>query len=546
MLNRAALLIVLGQQHGYEFSVLPVPQEADGTYRRVSGYGWSEDQSCQYASSYIDTWHQILSGQSKTTPNINVDGYFTDYPSNATVILRRTANGQPDLLMYEHGQGRVIVTSMYSDFALKQNQAFSEEVALIRDIISWAKKPDHLPEIKPGQSVTVSVSVTNNTTNDSSSLKLLIYNPDRTTLLSEQTVTLSVPAEQSATIPVTYTATHDSALGIYHIDYALYDSSGRIIQPQAETDSGRFVVSNPPENEYKARDLLYSVNTSAEQFVQGESIPFTVTLWNNSDANKRLKLYWDWFHTPPTLLLDEVTVEAHGTLTRNYTVTPYSGVWSWFYGNSLRLWVHFFEENGAGVTKPSWVHVDGESWPYAGSGSKGVSVIYPSAAVSLNVDKPIYAKGETVTINGSVKNTVDTGWQPNVRIAVYNPRGISIFDDSKTLILPPSGTGSVSTSFTLPPNSMVGSYGVSVYVQSGAGWYCGSAYATFELAESKISVSPKSGLWFYRRQQHNTFYCGELGQDKCIIRDPGSKLQSSRWEYCLFRKPAHWPYCRGE
>ena len=121
----------------------------------------------------------MLSGQSKSTPNINVDGYFTDYPSNATVLLRRTANGQPDLLMYEHGQGRVIVTSMYSDFALKQNQAFSEEIALIRDIISWAKKPDQLPEIKPGESVSVSVSVTNNTTNDASSVKLLIYNPDR-------------------------------------------------------------------------------------------------------------------------------------------------------------------------------------------------------------------------------------------------------------------------------------------------------------------------------------------------------------------------------
>ena len=90
-----------------------------------------------------------------------MDGYFTDYPSNATVILRRTSNGQPDLLMYEYGQGRVIVTSMYSDYAFKINQAFSEEIALVRDIINWAKMPDQLPEIKPGQAVSVSVEVRN-------------------------------------------------------------------------------------------------------------------------------------------------------------------------------------------------------------------------------------------------------------------------------------------------------------------------------------------------------------------------------------------------
>ena len=282
--------------------MLPVPQEEDGTYKRVGGYGWSEDQSCQYASSYIDTWHQILSGQSKSIPNINVDGYFTDYPSNTIVLLRRTANGQPDLLMYEHGQGRVIVTSMYSDFALKQNQAFSEEVALIRDMISWAKKPAQLPETKPGQSVSVSVSVANYTTSNASSLKFLIYNPDRTTVLSERSVAASIPAGQSATTPATYTTAPSSTLGIYHIDYILYDSSGTIIQPQAETDSGRFVVSNPPSSQYQPVDLSYSVNTPREEFLLGQPVPFTVTIWNNSNADKKLRMYWDLSHLQASIL----------------------------------------------------------------------------------------------------------------------------------------------------------------------------------------------------------------------------------------------------
>ena len=479
--KQGGTLIVLGQQHGYEFSVLPVPQEADGTYRTVKGYGWSEDQSCHYASSFIDTWHQILSGQSNVTPSINVDGYFTDYPSRTTVLLRRTANGQPDLLMYEHGQGRVIVTSMYTDFASKQYQAFYEEVALIRDMISWAKKPAQLPEIKPGQSVTVSVSVTNNTPNDASSLKILIYNPDRTTLLSEQSVSASVPGGQSATIPVTYTTTQGSALGIYHIDYILYDSSGKIIQPQAETDSGRFVVSNPPANPYKPKDLLYSVNISRGYFLPGESFPITVTIWNNSDSDKRLRYYWDYSHSIATFI-DEVQVPAHGSMTRQYTLPGIS--------NPVMLWVHFFEENGTPVWYQTSVKAEGENWPYVGSGGMTLPVIDPSASATVKTDKALYAKGETVAINVFLQNDITFSWQPNVKITVMDSKWTTVFEDTKTLILAPSGTGTVSTSFTLPLTSAIGSYSVRVQVRLGNWWYGPWASAGFMLPQSEILVSP--------------------------------------------------------
>ena len=478
--KQGGTLIVLGQQHGYEFSVLPVPQEPDGTYRQVTGYGWSEDQSCHYASSFIETWHQILSGQSNATPSINVDGYFTQYPSNSTVILRRTANGQPDLLMYEHGQGRVIVTSMYSDFASTQYQAFYEEIALIRDMISWAKKPVQLPEIKPGQSVPVSLTVTNNTTNDASSLKVLIYNPDRTTLLSERSISASIPAGQSTTIPVTYTTTQGSALGIYHIDYILYDSSGKIIQPQAETDSGRFVVSNPAPNPYKPKDLLYSVNISRGYFLPGEFIPITVTIWNDSDSDKRMRYYWDYTHSIATFL-EEVQVPAHGSVSRSYTLPGIN--------DQVMLWVHFFEEDGPPVQQtPS--NVRGESWPYVGNSGMTIPVIYPSASATVNTDKALYAKGETVIINTSLENHIALSWQPNVRIIVMDSRWTTVFEDIKALVLPPSGTGIVSTSFTLPLTSTTGSYSVRAQVRLGNWWYGPWTSAGFMLPQSQVSIAP--------------------------------------------------------
>jgi hypothetical protein len=101
--KQGGTLIVFAQQHGYEFSAIPVPQEEDGTYRQIKGYGWGEDQACFTNGTYINTWHQILAGQGRSTPTLNVDGYFSSYPSNTEIMLRRTANGQPALIMYEHG-----------------------------------------------------------------------------------------------------------------------------------------------------------------------------------------------------------------------------------------------------------------------------------------------------------------------------------------------------------------------------------------------------------------------------------------------------------
>lgn len=168
--KQGATLIVFAQQHGYDFSILPTP---DG--KPLAAYGWVEDQNCFTNAVSIETWHQMLSGQSRSTPTVNVDGYFTSWPENATVLLRRTANGQPALLMYELGQGRVIVTSMYSDWAYGHGQASQEEIALVRDLLSWAKKPAQLPELRQGEPLTLPVTLLNSTSTDAALVRLQLY-----------------------------------------------------------------------------------------------------------------------------------------------------------------------------------------------------------------------------------------------------------------------------------------------------------------------------------------------------------------------------------
>ncbi|MEW6558167.1 MAG: hypothetical protein AB1349_12605 [Elusimicrobiota bacterium] len=118
--SNGGTLICFAQQHGYDFNALPRGNE-------VSAYGWQEDQSCQSASVYINEISAIFNGQSRVNLDVNVDGYFTNWPADARVLLRRTKNNMPCLIEYEirsqtqeARKGRVIVTTLYSDFSYAQ------------------------------------------------------------------------------------------------------------------------------------------------------------------------------------------------------------------------------------------------------------------------------------------------------------------------------------------------------------------------------------------------------------------------------------------
>ncbi len=467
--KQGGTLIVFGQQHGYEFSVLPVPQEEDGTFRQVTGYGWSEDQSCQFRSSYIDTWHQILSGQSNANPSINVDGYFTDYPSNATILLRRMANGQPDLLMYEYGLGRVIVTSMFTDQALRMGQAFTEEIALVRDMISWAKSPADLPEIRRGEAASVTIEVINGTDQDASGVRISVYSPDRGALLSEYALNTSLPSTLSSPIPVSYISSTGSALGIYHIDYTLLDAQGNIIQPQAETDSGRFAVNNPLTNPNHSQNFNFSIQSDAEHYLSGSPIALTVNAWNNTDVDHLLthKYSIGGVGISQTYTFN---VPARSTASHNIVIPEGKT-------RGVRLvWVngYFYDETGRMVGSVT---------------RKGMWIDYPSANITSQTDKTIYTKNETVRINVSIKNNIAFNWQPSVKIAVMDSKSTQVFEDSKTLVFPSSESGSISTSFVLPSTLLTGSYQIDTQVLFD-NKNVARTWSWFELVQSQISVAP--------------------------------------------------------
>jgi len=237
--KNGGILIVFSQQHGYEYKVLPGGN--------LSGYGWLEDQSCHYRSVYIDTYHPILSGQDSVTLDVVVDGYFTKWPENSTILLSRTKNGMPAMLMYKYGNGAVIASTIYEDWAYTHYQSTQDGKNLVRDIIAWAKDRTEISEYGKGDTVNISVNVTNvhlpipeveypryelgdtvnisiNVTNyanlTSDKVSFSVFDPDYE--INYVNVSVSIPANESKIVNFTYPTTTESKKGAYLLLYSLY------------------------------------------------------------------------------------------------------------------------------------------------------------------------------------------------------------------------------------------------------------------------------------------------------------------------------------
>ena len=303
-------LIVLSQQHGYEFNALPSGQ--------VSGFGWLEDQSCHHRSVGISTYHPMLSGQDSVTCDVNVDGYFTKYPENATILLSRTKNGMPAMLMYNYGKGTVIATTAYTDWAYMHFQATRDGINLMRDMISWAKNPREIPEYGTSDIVNISVNVTNlylpaplppeypqfelgdtvnlsiNVTNyyNTASDKVVFEVIDPDFKIVYVNVSVSVLPNETKTIDFTYETTNSSKGGIYYVFYSLHTSETVIWGGVGEefalgmdrlelTFEVGFTLRDSDRDILKQEDISVSVPTGETEVVNfAYENPSKLGIWN--------------------------------------------------------------------------------------------------------------------------------------------------------------------------------------------------------------------------------------------------------------------------
>lgn len=242
--DKGGNLIVFTQQHGYEFNAIPG--------NNITAYGWMEDQSCQFASVEISTYNPLFAGFETTRLNVNVDGFFTSYPENGSVLLTRTKNGMPAMIMYRYGKGTVLASTLYSDMAVALHQGSKDEDKLIRDIITWGRKgmetetyppgivdfsmnisnPFYgplsypLPEYQSGDRINLPINVTNYEPNVTDKISFVLIDPYFN--FTWANITEILTGYESKFVNLTYNTGPTNMSGIWTILYILYNGSQEI------------------------------------------------------------------------------------------------------------------------------------------------------------------------------------------------------------------------------------------------------------------------------------------------------------------------------
>jgi len=454
-------LIVFAQQHGRDFSALPSPDE-----RPLECYGWREDQSCQSNSMYVDTWHPALSSTTKSLISSPIDGYFADYPSNSSVLLRRRVNGMPAMLTYPYGDGRVVVTSMYEDWGNSHGQSTARGRAIVRDLITWAKNPDlEIAEYNlrdnPDPEVNLNLELKNISDKTASNAKILWLDPDRNLYFEEERL-VSIPPGENITIPVSqaFSGIPDNKLGIWHIDYILYNYEGDEIQPSTEIDSGRFSLSRPPIELFKVSDLTMNITTLNEQILRGSQVRFEAHFTNRSQQNKSLRLWQDLTRREAEYW-GEVVIPAEGSSTVEIIVESSQESYAREF-----FWLHIFEEDGEGIygsLRDTFYKLPHEeTWTYVGSATRLFRVINPSVEIKAQSDKKVYGRGETVNTALTIENLTGLPLDSTINLRVINSLDEVLYEDSFIRHFEANETVIENENFSLPSDIKWEKYFINV------------------------------------------------------------------------------------
>jgi streptogramin lyase/uncharacterized membrane protein len=492
-------IIAFAQQLGHHWNILPTPvNPATGETLPISGYGYQQDQNCQQNSVFIETYHPALSSFTSATIDVGVDGYFSSYPDNSIVLLRRTANGQPAMILYPYGNGYVVATTLYSDFAFSHNQANRSEINLIGNLISWAKKPSVLPQIRPGETIALNIPVSNHMDGVAVSTKMEIYPPGRSALYAEQIIAGQVPSHESTVIGTQLALPLNGALGVYQVDYVLLDAQGNIIQPSTEADSGRFILANPPKTGSPDKPIWFTITTTSQNVPFGEVFDYTFHVYNNSDVARNLVIKSIFGHTE----------RPH---TWNVSVQPRSKA---TVSGSDRF------EDMAYMYDTMRAFLFDESNREIGRYELSFKGFFPFATIAASSNKPVYSNNDDVFLK-----VMATSGQPgtyNIKTMILSPDNSLTFEDDRAVNIVP-GTGVIlDLQHHLAANSNPGMYLVrsEIWQESRL---LSSVVASFELPRSQIVVTFQEPLSF--KAGNNTLNFGLRNNGRINIRSGTVDIQ---------------------
>ena len=461
--KQGGTVVCFAQQYGYEFGALPGGE--------VAGFGWMEDQACHANAVYVSRDHPVFAGQTIKDIDAAVDGYFTHIPDNAQVLLRRTKNTYPAMITYEYGQGRVIATDMYEDWAYGHSQSTEQARALIRDIVGWAKNPE-LREYNPGAPASLNITLESADFLSEDAVSATVYYVSaEAEVVSSEVVELAVPLAPGQNVDINYTLNipADAELGISRLDYDLLNSEGEVIQPRAEGTS--FAVKLPElGGGVRLPDYQMWITSYDERLQKGAEAHFTIHMRNNTQSDL---VSAGLFQSLLTRITD-INIPADSEIVYEHS-----------YSATLIPTIQRFDlKDSAGNSLASAKRI----------------ILFPyykvSASVSLSALE--YEKSQTVDgvvniANKTLEPPTDTSTPLELlsRVTVLDKTGTIIYaqDIITELSWEDSSSAQVPFSFSLPEDALSGRYSVRVDVFSGEE-RVSAAVEVFNIPAIVLSIEP--------------------------------------------------------
>ncbi|MCL6614182.1 MAG: VCBS repeat-containing protein, partial [Firmicutes bacterium] len=430
----------------------------------VESIGYYQDKACYTATAGIRHYTPALAGQSDTTVDGTADGVLTSWPAGAEVWLYRLKNNFPALLMYRHGAGRVIVSNYYSDYAHGHAQLHRDERNLLRDLLSWARDFAEIPEVRPGGKITLNVPVAYapepGQEAPAAKVRLILRSPDRKQVQTKDyplELTPGGTADLSFTFDDSTRALNGYGLGIWWVNYELYDAAGKLVQ--SEREGARVALSLHLEGAAPS-GLALTVNQALTATLEGTELPFTILAKNEGDAPRtigyRVEAVLSSIASQVTnareVASGTITVAPHGTAEVGLTLLPFKAMASAISQSWNKNWWRFIITDEEGKTIVTEF--------------RGVSVYKPTARAEYsfrNLTNPgaeVYQPGDRVMLDLKFINNVPVGYPVDWEVSVKAPDGTVVLEEKGTEMLDPVVNPLIV--FTMPEKCKPGTYRLTI------------------------------------------------------------------------------------
>ncbi|MFH1854058.1 MAG: alpha/beta fold hydrolase [Candidatus Omnitrophota bacterium] len=475
-------VVCFSQQYGYDFNALPGSE--------VGGYGWQEDASCHSRAAYIENFHQIFSSQKELYPDVKLDGYFTDYPDSTTVLLRRTKNLMPAMLIYNYGEGRVIVSSLYSGWGYANGQTSSSEIKLIQDLIRWAKTGQDLPVYKKEGRFERAIDVQK----DFGRIEFILKTQDGVVL-----------EKRLSALPIYETTIVLDEPGIYTVDYILYNADNEIIQP--ETEGFYFCFLQPPEGSIANPDFNFDITTDRESYISDVNAVFTIHLRNNTPRDQIVKC--------------KARLNHHDIDFTETFIIPANEIITFDKIVSVRLTdiftANFYSEDNR----------------FLGRAERGIKVFEPVVETSVTAGRMQYTPGEEVLIDSGITNSSKANLDLLCILNITDSESENeLYHSAKMIALAGGDIYSWQEIFKVPEDAQRDMYRLKLDVFSGSR-LVGSSSATIDIPGPLVYIEDDVVSGGYSdlltiNMEKLVYAAGEQISAEVLISNKSEKINSAK------------------